>query len=121
MNRVFKDGQKLQEMLELLEQGVGLNFLARKFDCHHSSLIYWRKKFQIKIKGKGEIRTRSPRYIPLPLPSQPPITHLYDTYIFKDKTNRGKINYQEYLEIYLREDFKKKYERKRTGNLQKAL
>lgn len=109
MRRVFKDEQKLQEMLGLLraKPPPSPSVLARKYHCDHTTIIYYRRKINGKIPKR-----RAPKYIPPPLPPLPPITHLYDTYIFKDKINQGKVNYQEYLGIY---------ERKRTGNLQKAL
>ena len=54
-HKIFRDQQKLQEMLSLRQQGWSLQKLAVRYGIDHTSILYWCKKYNCK-PGQKVIR-----------------------------------------------------------------
>ena len=61
--KVFRDEDKLFEMLGLRQSGESLNFLARKYNVDHSSVLYQCKKYQVEPMGQTIIRKEEKKIV----------------------------------------------------------
>jgi len=50
--RIFKDPEKYQELIQLLNEKQSYKSISRHFNCDHTSVIYWARKIGIPIKYK---------------------------------------------------------------------
>lgn len=62
-HKIFRDQQKLQEMLSLRQQGWSLLKLAVRYGINHTSILYWCKKYNCK-PGQKVIRELPIRKLP---------------------------------------------------------
>lgn len=106
--KIFKDKEKLIEMLTLYQQGHSLVELSEQYGCDHTSILYHLKKYKIhqSVKKRNNIRglvikkkAKKRRYIQ----RQKDGIYKYPIPI----VNIGKLTYQDYLD---------EVERKKEGN-----
>ena len=84
--RVFKDKNKLKEMLELRQKGKSLPWLAKHYSCDHSSILWQCHKYGV-VPGKPVKWT--PREVVKKEDRKP-------TIYLKREINQGKM-YKEYI------------------------
>lgn len=83
--RLFKDKEKYDELMQMLERRETYKSIARHFHCDHTSIVYWARKCGIPPKNQiVVIRTR------IYIDTQHPILQ-------KEKLNPGKKSYADYL------------------------
>jgi len=96
MKRTFKkvfckDREKLHDALKMYASGKTTMYIARKFGVHHSTIIFWRKKHNIK---KGDMETFD-NYMAKIKPAER-IPHKYHDLLFEE-TREGR-QYKDYFE-----------------------
>lgn len=96
--RIFKDQNKFNEMIQMIEDGLPYTQIAKHFKCDHSSIINWARKLGITPDRKVLNRKIRHPYEPRrdKLPSKP-YAILKDA-INGERINPGKMSYQEYLD-----------------------
>jgi hypothetical protein len=91
--RLFKDEEILKEMLVLYEEGWSMPALAKKYNCHHTSILHQLSKHGIPSRTRVRIpffKTEKRNVIYYP----PKVAGKYDT-LLAEKTNPGK-SYAQY-------------------------
>lgn len=53
--RIFKEKDKYDELMQMLERRRTYMDIARHFHCNHTSVIYWARKIGIPLKEQAEV------------------------------------------------------------------
>lgn len=90
-DRIFKDEEKLRQMLNLRRVGWSFHALAEKYNCHVDSIKYQCGKHEVEWKGV-------PAYTKYDLPKPEAPKGKYDHLIY-EKMNQGRM-YKDYFQHY---------------------